>query len=96
MTRTRRSALIAAAVAAAALGGAVAAAPAAAEDPPGGIAPGTAFAAFEAQVLTRPQAVLAADGRRHIAYELVLTGTTSATIRSPRSPCGTPAASACS
>ena len=81
MTRTRRSALIAAAVAAAALGGAVATGPAAAEDPPGGIAPGTAFAAVEAQVLTRPQPVLAADGRRHIAYELVLTGTTSATIR---------------
>jgi hypothetical protein len=49
-----------------------------------GIDPDTAFSAFEAQVLTRPQAVLATDGRRHIAYELVLTGTTGATFKVTR------------
>ena len=46
-----------------------------------GIAPGTQFSAFQGQVLTRPQPVLATDGRRHMAYELVLTGTTRASLR---------------
>lgn len=49
-----------------------------------GIAPDTDFAAFQAQVLTTPQPVLGTDGKRHIAYELVLTGTTPATVRVDR------------
>ena len=83
--RTRRRALIAAAVATTAL-----AAPASAlaaqphQAAPNGIRPGTQFSAFEAQVLTTPQAVLGTDGRRHIAYELVLTGTTSASLKVTR------------
>jgi hypothetical protein len=51
---------------------------------PTGIAPGTQLSAFEAQVLTRPQAVLGTDGKRHIAYELVLTGTTSTSFKVTR------------
>ena len=46
-----------------------------------GVRPGTQFSAFEAQVLTRPQAVLGTDGKRHLAYELVLTGTTPASLK---------------
>jgi hypothetical protein len=77
--------VLGACIAAAALGGPAATFGARThEDPPSGIAPGTAFAAFEAQVLTRPQAVLATDGKRHIAYELVLTGSTSASLKVTR------------
>ena len=85
VTRTRRRGLIAAAIASIALA-APASALAAQEDQaaPSGIRSGTAFAALEAQVLTQPQAVLGTDGRRHIAYELVLTGTTSASLKVTR------------
>ncbi len=85
MARTRRRALIGAAIVAIAL--ALPASAAAAQQDqaaPGGIRPDTSFAAFQAQVLTRPQAVLGTDGRRHIAYELVLTGTTSASLKVTR------------
>jgi Peptidase family M23 len=85
MTRTRRCGLIAIAIATAALG---TPAPALAahqnQAAPAGIRPGTEFSAFQAQVLTRPQAVLGTDGRRHLAYELVLTGTTPSALRVTR------------
>jgi hypothetical protein len=85
MTRARRHGLIAIALAAVTLGWSASALGATAhEDPPSGIAPGTAFAAFEAQVLTQPQPVLGTDGKRHIAYELVLTGSTSASLKVTR------------
>jgi hypothetical protein len=85
IARTRRRALIGAAIVAIAL--ALPASAAAAQQDQaasGGIRPDTTFAAFQAEVLTRPQAVLGTDGRRHIAYELVLTGTTSASLRVTR------------
>jgi hypothetical protein len=82
MTRARRRGLIATALAAATLGWSASALGATAhEDPPSGIARGTAFAAFEASVLTRPQPVFGTDGKRHIAYELVLTGSTPVSLR---------------
>src|SRR5262245_4111833 len=60
------------------------AAPAAAAPALGGLAPGTAFAPVAAQVLTRPQAVLGTDGRRHLAYELVLTDAVPAPLKVTR------------
>ena len=50
----------------------------------GGVEPGTAFAGLEAQVLTHPQAVLGTDGHRHLAYKLVLTGTTPSALKVTR------------
>jgi Peptidase family M23 len=72
------------ALAAAALAATAAAAAGPAAGASTGIRPDTAFAAFEAQVLTRPQPVLGTDGARHIAYELVLTGTTPASLKVTR------------
>lgn len=85
MIRNPRRGLIAIAIAIATLGWSTSALGAIVhEDPPSGIAPGTAFAAFEAEVLTRPQPVLGTDGKRHIAYELVLTGSTPVSLKVTR------------
>jgi Peptidase family M23 len=45
-----------------------------------GLAPGTAFSAFAASVLTRPAPVRGTDGAFHLVYELVLTNTTPITV----------------
>src|SRR5918911_3473403 len=45
-----------------------------------GLAPGTAFSAFAASVLTRPAPVRGTDGAFHLVYELVLTNTTPITL----------------
>ncbi len=85
MSSARRVVLVAIAVAGAALALAGSALGARSHQASGiGIDPGTEFSAFEAQVLTRPQAVLGTDGRRHIAYELVLTGTTPVSLKVDR------------
>lgn len=86
--RGARSALLGRALAAAVLAACVAAPGAAlaqqGQAAPRGILPGTEFAAFQGQVLTEPQAVLGSDGRRHIAYELVLGGTTPVALKITR------------
>jgi hypothetical protein len=46
-----------------------------------GIAPGTSFSAFAAQLLTRPAPVKGTDGFVHLAYELVLTNVAPRTLR---------------
>ena len=85
MSRGRRFMVITVAVAVAALAVTGSALGARSDQASGiGIDPGTEFSAFEAQVLTRPQAVLGTDGKRHIAYELVLTGTTPVSLKVDR------------
>ena len=85
MSSARRIVLVAIAVAVAALALTGSALGARSDQASGiGIDPGTEFSAFEAQVLTHPQAVLGTDGRRHIAYELVLTGTTPVSLKVDR------------
>jgi Peptidase family M23 len=49
-----------------------------------GIAPGTAFSLLAASVPTNPMPVPGSDGQVHLAYELILTNTTSLTIRVDR------------
>lgn len=46
-----------------------------------GLRPGTDFSVLAASVLTHPAPVAAADGRVHIAYELVLTNMTQLKLR---------------
>ena len=50
----------------------------------GGIRPGTRFTPIAVSVLTVPRAVKSADGRFHLAYELILTNATRTSVRIDR------------